>query len=145
MPNQQVTKSGVNKEKAKPTISESGDCWGSEARLSPKWPRPLRVLHDSFQGSLLQLLVAECYNFFLRISVLVRTLKQVLPEPCQRCFRNYKVLLACSEDMTRLQREHRWLGLLECRVAAQAWAMGAKNHCCSFGNEESNGKPIRPS
>lgn len=145
MPNQQVTESGVNKGKAKPTFLGLSDCWGSEVLLSSKWPRPVRVVYYWFQGSVLQLLATECGNFFLRISILVKTLKQVLPEPCQQCFRDHKVLLVCSEDMTRLQREHRWLGLLECRVAAQAWAMGAKNFCCSLGSGESNGKPIQPS
>ena len=108
-------------------FSKSGIPPGNTVRRTPKWQRPFRALHRSFQCSVLRLLLAEWGSFFLRIRAILQTHKQVLlPELCQRCLADYTLLLACSEDMTQLQGDHRWLGLLEVRVAAQAWVLGVE-------------------
>jgi hypothetical protein len=123
--------------------SESGVRWGSVVRPTPKWQRPFCALHRPFQRSVLRLLLAECGNFFLRIGAILRTRKQVLlPESCQQCLSDYTSLLACSDDMTQLQKHYRWLGLLEVRAACQAWVLGVEAAHRISRNEESSRGPI---
>jgi hypothetical protein len=44
--------------------------------------------------------------------------------------------------MTQLQKDYPWLGLLEVRVAAEAWALGVEAARHISRNEESNKERI---
>jgi hypothetical protein len=119
-------------------FSELGVREGSADRPIPKWQRPFYTLRYSFQRSVLRSLLTEGRNFYRRIVVLLKTDRQVLPHVCQQCLEDYMVLLSCSEDMTQLQKDHLWLGLLDVRVAAEAWVLGFQKATYTLHTEENN-------
>src|SRR5579864_3413709 len=95
-------------------------------RPTSNWPRLFRSLRWKYHRSVLLPLLEECGNFFLRIRVLLKTHKQALPGTVQRCLSEHGLLLACNDDMLRLQMQYPWIGLLGSRAACQAWAMGVE-------------------
>lgn len=107
--------------------SESDAHLGSAIRPTPKWQRPLLALRRSFRLSLLRLLLVEVYNLPYRISCLAKTRNHPLSDGAQQCLADHILILACNDDMIELQKRHPWLGLLEIRVACEAWALGAES------------------
>jgi hypothetical protein len=114
--------------------SESGVRYSTSGFPMSKWQCRLISVRRSYRHSLLRILVEEFRNFPLRIASILRnpTLRlgaTIPPYPHhamegENCQPIHSYLHACSEHMRELQKEHRWIGILEAQMGAQLFARG---------------------
>jgi hypothetical protein len=106
--------------------SESRDRYGNTIPTSTRQRLLLALLPSWWWCSLPRLLLAEIGSLPHRMVVLARTRKDFLSGVCGNLMReDRKYAPACSDDMTELQKLHPWAELLDVRLAAEAWALGA--------------------
>ena len=108
-------------------VSGSGAHLGNKVVPSSKSGDLSSPLHRSLRRSVLRLLSEECGNFLLRIRAILQTTKNPVADSGPCCLSDYRLLLACNRDMTELQKNFRWLGLLNVELAFQAWILGAES------------------
>ena len=94
------------------------------------------ALRHRWEYSLARIVLEEFYRFPLRILAILRT-SEMLPgevrlphgpqdQSLETLYPVSSFLLACSEDIQRLQTANPWSGPLEAQIAAQAFQLGAQ-------------------
>jgi len=107
---------------------------GSASRPIPRFLYRLAAPLRWWMESSLRIVAEECCKFPLRILTIVRNpmLRYGAPIPdgpeglgLESWEARNTYLRACSESIEQMQRDNRWIGTLECQMAAQAYRQGA--------------------